>query len=216
MPAELFSLILETHSNKQTLMRNTNLSQCANHPCIYIYQTKIYTFQRFSTSGPPIVSPSCRRGEVAHVGTWCKATPENHHSLTFPLLAAILLYGFLETTAIFFTKKMLLKLIFQKDPIILPHCLLLHEYHTHLHIGMQAHRDSNCERWFMTFISTIHLHELFITVTLHPTLQKFREINTTGINRHQLRVIMENQRHMKQGHQFVHYLRCCGLSLATL
>ena len=162
MPAELFSLILETHSNKETLMRNTNLSQCANHPFIYIYQTKIYTFQRFSTSGAPIVSPSCRRGEVAHVGTWCKATPENHQSLTFPLLSAISVSWSLQQ---FFYQKNVAEFIFQKDPIILPHCLLLHEYHTHLHIGIESHRDSNCQPWCMTFISTIHLHELFINLT---------------------------------------------------
>lgn len=84
MPAELFSLILETQSNKQTLIRNTNLSQCAKHPFIYIYKTKIYRHdlqhRRFSSQNPHR-SPSCRSGEVDHVGTWYKATPENHQSL---------------------------------------------------------------------------------------------------------------------------------------
>lgn len=30
---------------------------------------------------------------------------------------------------------------------------------------IEAHRDSNCQPWFMTNISTIHLHELFINLT---------------------------------------------------
>ena len=104
-------------------------------------------------------SPSCRREEVAHVGTWCKAAPENRSHNSLPLLSAILVSWRLQY---FFCQKCFF-LIFQKDPIILP----LASYHTHLHIAWRPIEIQTVDPILhhLTFISTIHLHEVFINLT---------------------------------------------------
>ena len=185
MPAVWFSLILERHSNKQTLIPNTDLSQCANHPFIYIYQTQIYrhglhisTIQHIG--GPPSFrlrvgvgrSPMSEHGAKQHLRTtslWPFPSCQLYYIVSWRLQQVLY-------------QKNVAWSIFQKDPIILPHCLLLHEYHTHLHIASSPIeiQTVNHGLWHSSQLFTC----MNCLLTLHPTLQTFHEINTPGINRH--------------------------------